>query len=174
MLPPEIGRSSYPVRSFSKSIDKQHISYLKLIAVSIDILAVPVKPGGGTPVHGDAKCGQSKGPGRGKVLKNGLCTPPLPLNTEISSRSHNNPVSVGSHPHPLSAIGPAFSCSFQRDSQFLKLPVRSQKPTPHNPSFHLQHNAARMAHHTPYARVKQKSQRPGTVTPQRFRQKQTL
>ena len=56
---------------------------------------------------------------------NGLCTPPLPLNTEISSRSHNNPVSVGSHPHPLSAIGPAFSCSFQRDSQFLKLPVRS-------------------------------------------------
>ena len=125
-------------------------------------------------IHGNAKRGQSKGPGRGKVLKNGLCTPPLPLNTEISSRSHNNPVSVGSHPHPLSAIGPAFSCSFQRDSQFLELPVRSQKPTPHNSPFHLQHHAARMAHHTPYARVKQKSQRPGTVTPQRFRQKQTL
>ena len=133
-----------------------------------------VKPMGCPQIHGNAKCGQSKGPGRGKVLKNGLFTPPLPSNTEISSRSHNNPVSVGSHPHPLSPIGPAFSRSFQRDSQFLELPVCSQKPTPHNSPFHLQHNAARMAHHTPYARVKQKSQRPGTVTPQRFRQKQTL
>ena len=129
---------------------------------------------GTAQIHGNAKRGQSKGPGRGKVLKNGLFTPPLPLNTEISSRSHNNPVSVSSHPHPLSAIGPAFSRSFQQDSQFLELPVRSQKPTPHNSPFHLQHNAARMAHHTPYARVKHKSQRPGTVTPQRFRQKQTL